>query len=449
MTRLAMMALVALATLLVAVHAVLASRLGVDSDAVIMHFTWVEVVIYGLAAMVVLRDRGGEPTSRRALAGILVIAAVVRFMLLFVDPVSTDINRYIWDGRVQAAGINPYLYVPADPALQALRDDEIYPEINRKTYAHTIYPPLAQAVFFLVTRISESVPAMKAAMVGFEAIAAWAILRLLKLRNLPPTRILLYLWHPLPVWEFAGSGHVDAVAIACVSLGLLAAELRRPALAGIALGGAALVKFFPAVVAPALYRRWDWRLPLAGVVTVVVLYLPYLGAGTKVLGFLSGYGAEEGLADGSGFYPWVLLHHILPGLPPGAAKAYPVLAAAMLAAIGLYVLFRRPASADHDGGRRSGADLAGAFLLATTFTVLTSPHFPWYLAWLVPFLCFMPSLAVVWLTGSATLMYVAGWPPSFAGGSFFYLPFLALLAIDVTICRLRPKAKRHGNTVPV
>ncbi len=451
MTRRALMALVALATLLVAVHAVLASRLGVDSDAVIMNFAWVEVVIYALAVVVILRDRGSDAAaSRRALTGILVVAAILRFMLLFIDPVSTDVNRYIWDGRVQAAGINPYLYVPADPALEFLRDDEIYTEINRKTYAHTIYPPLAQIVFFLVTRISEQVWVMKAAMVAFEAVAAWAILRLLKLRHLPPTRILLYVWHPLPVWEFAGSGHVDAIAIACISLALLAAELRRPFLAGIALGGAALVKFFPVVVAPALYRRWDWRLPLAGLVAVVVLYLPYLGAGRMVFGFLSGYGAEEGFENGTGFYPWIFLKHVVPDLPQGAAKFYPVAAALVLAASGLYILCRRTKTPiENIGVGRRGADIPGAFLLATTFTVLTSPHFPWYLAWLVPFLCFVPSWPVVWLTGSATLMYTLGWPPDFWSGSVFYLPFFALLAVDVTIRRLRPKGKRHGNAVPV
>ena len=67
---------------------------------------------------------------------------------------STDIFRYVWDGRVQAAGINPYRHVPADAALQHLRDDAIYPYINRADYAPTIYPPMAQIVFFLVTRIS-------------------------------------------------------------------------------------------------------------------------------------------------------------------------------------------------------------------------------------------------------------------------------------------------------
>ena len=443
MTRRSLAWLVVLATAMLVVHAVLACRFLEDSDDTIMQFAWIEAVIYALAAWIILRDTGTDAkASRRALAFILVVGTILRLMLVSIDPISTDINRYIWDGRVQAAGINPYLYVPADPHLEALRDEEIYPEINRRDYAPTIYPPLAQMVFFLVTRISETVPAMKAAMVLFEGIGLWAVMRLMAIRNIPSTRILLFAWHPLPIWEFAGSGHVDAIALACVCLALLAAESRRPILAGMALGGATLVKFFPVVVGPALYRRWDWRLPLAGFLTIVALYLPYLGAGKKIFGFLSGYSAEEGLSDGSGFYPIVLLRELVPSVPHALVALYIPFAAVVLAALGIMVLFRRRAG-------ESGADLAGAFVLATAFMVLTSPHFPWYLTLLVPFLCFMPSWPVIWLTGSATLMYIAGWPPDFWGGSLFYLPFFALLAFDVTKRRHRTKDRDHGSFVPL
>src|SRR5262249_46312945 len=70
----------------------------------------------------------------------------------------------------------------------------------------TMYPPTAQVVFYLVTRISEAPIAMKAAMVAFEGLAVWTMLQLLALRGLPRSRILLYAWHPLPLWEFARSG---------------------------------------------------------------------------------------------------------------------------------------------------------------------------------------------------------------------------------------------------
>lgn len=442
MTRRSLGWLVLLATAFLAVHATLASYLFDSDHEPIFYGASIEVALYALACLVVLRDQGTDAAaSRRALVFILIFAAILRLLLLFADPISTDINRYIWDGRVQAAGINPYKYVPADPALSFLRDDEIYPEINRADYAHTIYPPLAQIVFYLVTRISETITAMKLAMVGFEIAAVWAILRLLKSYGLKANRVLLYVWHPLPIWEFSGSGHVDAIAVACVMLALLAAESRRPLLAGIALGGAALTKFFPVVIGPAIYRRWDWRLPLAGAAAMILLYLPYIGAGAKVFGFLGGYADEEGLRDGTGLYPWVLLRHIV-SIPQSAFALYMPIAALILAGLGLYVLFARQRQ-----NKGHGADIAGAFLVVTVYTVLTSPHFPWYFAWVIPFLCFVPYWPVLYLTGSSTLLYIAGWPPSFAGGSLFYGPFVLFVAIDLVIRVIQKKEKRHGHAI--
>lgn len=441
MTRKSLIRLAVVAALLVSVHVALASRLLADDTSLIDRCQPIEVAIYAIAVWIVLRDEGGDrKLRRRAVVLILGVAALLRVIVLPINPVSTDINRYVWDGRVQGAGINPYLHVPADPSLKSLRDDAIYPKINRKEYAPTIYPPLAQIVFYLATRIGESLVVMKAVMVAFEGLAIWALMRLMRAREMTPTRILLYAWHPLPIWVFAGSGHVDAVTIACVSLALLAAELGRPILAGIAMGGAALTKYFPVIVGPAIYRRWDWKLPAAGLATILLLYLPYLSGGGKVFGFLSGYSSEEGYGNGMGLYPWLLAKYLFPGLPAGLLTFYMPAAALVMAVLGLAVLSR---------DRRKGADIEGAFALVLTFTVLTTPHYDWYMAWLVPFLCFVPLWSVIWLTGASTLGWVLHWPSNLLGGSIIYLPFFAILVGEVTIRLLRTKKENHGRPVAV
>ncbi len=122
-----------------------------------------QALLYLVAVWVVLN----RPVDRWTFVIILVCAAGCRLVCLFSPPfLSTDIFRYVWDGQVQAAGINPYRYIPADPHLAFLRDLDIYPHINRRTYAHTIYPPGAQMLFLLITRIGASVLWMKAGMVG-------------------------------------------------------------------------------------------------------------------------------------------------------------------------------------------------------------------------------------------------------------------------------------------
>src|SRR3954467_15419637 len=95
--------------------------------------------------------------TRTGLFVVLGFALAMCLLLVGEEPfLSTDLYRYIWDGRVQAAGINPYAYVPADPALAALRDAAIYPHINRADYAVTAYPPVAQMFFLAVTRVAET-----------------------------------------------------------------------------------------------------------------------------------------------------------------------------------------------------------------------------------------------------------------------------------------------------
>src|SRR5262249_40372183 len=170
---------------------------------------------------VALTWRGGFPP--RMLVAILAVAALMRLGVLVAPPyLSDDVNRYVWDGRVQAAGVNPYRYVPVDPHLAALRDDTIFPNINRSTYAPTIYPPIPEYIFLSPTRVSETVTWMRVTTVFLEVAGVVFLLRLLGLLDLPRERILIYGWHPLALWEFAGSGHIDAAVVAFAALALWA-----------------------------------------------------------------------------------------------------------------------------------------------------------------------------------------------------------------------------------
>jgi alpha-1,6-mannosyltransferase len=396
-----------------------------DIDGFVM-VALVQAAVYLLSVGLVWNRR----TSWRALVVILAVAALSRLLVLCAPPyLSSDIYRYVWDGRVEGAGINPYRYIPVDPHLDRLRDPQIFPRINRSTYAPTIYPPLAEGIFLAVARISQSLVAMKAAMAVFEAITVAALLRLLKAAGLPPGHILVYAWHPLPIWEFAGSGHIDAALIALVVLALWARRQGRAWLAGLALAGATLVKFYPVVLLPAVYRRWEWRLPIAFVVAAVLGYLPFIGAGWGVLGFLPGYVKEEGFtANGSGFFLWSLLQT----LPPCAglsALVYLSIALMILAALAVAVAFTDTPRTDR---------FAGAALLAGAFMFLLSPHYPWYFAWLIIFPCFAPYVSLLWLTNAALLLYLVqvGTPLVREGyrllvESVIYGPFALLAVFDV------------------
>jgi len=127
---------------------------GVAGMVPFLELVVVQSVIYLAVSWLSLRSSD----SRSLLLLGLVFAALFRLAIIFSPPyLSDDIFRYIWDGRVQAAGVNPYRYIPAEEPLAQLRDEEIYTHINRRESVRTIYPPIAQAAFLFITRFSESV----------------------------------------------------------------------------------------------------------------------------------------------------------------------------------------------------------------------------------------------------------------------------------------------------
>ncbi|NPD69893.1 DUF2029 domain-containing protein [Lichenicola cladoniae] len=385
------------------------------------------VVVYLLAVHLVL----GSALPSRAVWIVLAIGLLARGILLPAPPfLSSDIYRYVWDGRVQQAGINPYRYVPADPSLSRLRDTSIFPLINRAAYARTIYPPAAQMVFALVVRISGTVQAMKVAIVGLELAGLYCMMRLLVMAGLPRERILIQAWNPLVIWSFACDGHVDGVAIGLIGLALLARSQRRAGLAGGLLAAAALVKFLPVALAPALARGVPlWRPILTGLVVVVIGYACYASAGHYVLGFLPGYSSEEGLSGGSGF--WLLAGLARLGrLPPWSGTAYIVVVAAGLALLGFWIARGTQRLRDVP---RPADDVVllcrNAAILAAAVTVAISPHYSWYFAWLALPCVVAPVPAVIWLSSAPVLLTLDPFNERFIWPSLVYAPALILAVI--------------------
>lgn len=378
---------------------------------------------YGAAAWLVLR----RDAPAGSLAPIMVVAALMRVIPLATPAfLSTDLYRYVWDGRVQNAGTNPYRYIPSAPELSGLRDADIYPRINRSDYAPTIYPPVAQAIFAAIAALWPSPAGVKAAMLGFEALAILAMLRLLRLAGLPRERVLLYAWQPLWPWEYAGNGHVDAAAIAFVGLALLATARRRDGWAGAALSAAVMVKLLPAVLAPAIWRGRGWRMPAAAAACVVIGYAAYASVGLGVFGFLGGYAREEGLGSGGGVLTVQLAALLIP-LPAWAGAAWLLFAAVILAVLAWPMLF---APDPADASLRLRRIARDALLLGTVTSAALTPHYGWYFGWLAYLGCLAPARSVLWLTAACVLLYLDPVHTELGWSSLIYAPFLLLAIWD-------------------
>ncbi|HKY05089.1 MAG TPA: glycosyltransferase family 87 protein [Blastocatellia bacterium] len=387
--------------------------------------------IYLAACFAVFRRPGrSRRESTIAVALVLLFAALFRAELVGRQPyLSTDTYRYIWDGRVQTAGINPYRYVPSADELAHLREDRVYPKINRADFAQTPYPPVAQAIYYAIYRVYPlSITAFKIAMSLFDLLAILAVMLVLAREGIDPARAVIFAWHPLLIWEGAHSGHVESAFILFIALALLARVYRRYALTGVALGLAAMVKFYPALLLPvfmsssAFNDRAEAPKSLAGwiraawstltsrnnlwvvgafVTTIVVSYLPYLGAGKQVFGYLPNEFREEGYVDQGERYFLLLIIKQFVNLPTWVFMAG---GAVGLACGGVWWLVRRKTSA---------IDVArGAVALIGLFWIVTTPRYSWYYAWILPFLCLVPATAWLYLTGATVLLYLLWFIPN-------------------------------------
>ncbi|MBC7801557.1 MAG: hypothetical protein H7Z10_13120 [Gemmatimonadaceae bacterium] len=383
------------------------------------------------AAIVLIR---GPTLPRQAVWIVLAAALVMRLLVVTAPPLlSTDLYRYVWDGRVQAAGINPYVHLPADPALSQLRDlgtgpTAIYPNINRADYAPTIYPPAAQAIFAAIGLTWPTIWGVKAAMLGFDLLAAVVALGLLHAARRPPVHVLIYAWNPLVVWEFAGGGHIDAAAIALSACALLAAIRCRPGWAGAALAIAVLCKLLPAALFPAIWRRWNWRTPVVCGAVIVAGYACYAGAGWRVLGFLPGYATEEGIGDGAGFFV-LRLAGLLGPVPRWVGSTYLAVAACGLLALAAWVSLRRPLPPDP--AARAIVIGRDALWLGLAVIAALSPHYPWYFTAVAIPAVLTPMPSALWLMLSSPVLYLDHGLDEVIWPAIVFIPFVLLLARDV------------------
>ncbi len=401
-----------------------------------------QAVLCGVLVVCATRIAERSP-ERQALLIIFGFAVLLRLILLVVPPLtSIDIFRYVWDGRIQAAGFNPFSHVPAAPELRALKDSVIFPYVDKAEYAVTIYPPASQIFFFLVTRVHESVLWMKVALVMCEGVTIAAVIALLRRLGKPATRVVAYAWHPLVIWEIANNGHIDAAMTAMMMLAvwLLTLGHRLPAVAVAAIG--ALFKPFAVLLLPAMWRPWDWKSPLVVAIIIVVFYLPYLSAGTGILGFLPTYASEERLDSGSAFWVVEALRWMI-GPLPWAVPLYLGVSLAILGGLVLRAGFRKE--------RPLAVTLKDINALLLAFSFLLSPNHPWYFLMVVPFVALTGSASGWALTIGAFALYdVAPWDPQapfWMRDTAFNLAVLAAMVLSLGQGRIARTGPLFGSPV--
>lgn len=341
---------------------------------------------------------------RRVVITGLILAAIWHIAFLRVPSgVGEDIHRYVWDGRLQRLGYNPYIAVPSDPGVQWLHTPE-----TRNMSSPDLpspYPPGAQLFFRAVTAIHETAFALRLAFVICDFAIAFVLLDILHCSGQGAHLCLAYAWNPLLAIEVAGGGHVDILCALLLVVSVAALRRKWRATAAIALGLAIVVKLLPIVLIPLYWKRIRIRDGALAAIVVGLSYLPFLNHGRIPVGSLGTY-LQSFRFNGPVF---AMLNHVAP------AQLLAGLAALVGLATGIWLR------------SRSSEWSSDLFAWPMAASLLCAPVvFPWYLLSLLPFLTAPSTLLITVWTVSIIATYVE-WHLRTLGHSWGALPAWAMV----------------------
>ncbi len=382
------------------------------------------LMLASIVYLLAIREFFSTPTlPRRVVVVGLVLAALWHFSFLLAQPgPDDDIHRYLWDGRMQRLGYNPYLVVPSDPAFAGLHTPET------RTLNHpdlpSPYPAGAQLFFRAVTAIHESVFALKVAFVVCDFAIVLLLLDIFRRSGQGAQWVLAYAWNPLLATEVAGSGHIDIVGVLLLLVSFAALGRRWRTVAALAFGLAVAVKLLPIVLLPIYWKRVRIRDAALAAVMVGLLYVPFLNHGRISMGSLGTYVQSFRFNDPVfATLEQVVAPKVALGLAVlvGLATAIWQRKRIKSAAPERSPLANQGTSTTEDTGlHRGDATLfplcnsvssvvqASAFAWPMAASLLCAPVvYPWYLLWLLPFMRSASTVPIViWTVSIIPTYYV-------------------------------------------
>ena len=375
------------------------------------------LTVAGIAYLLAVREFFATPKfSKHVAVTGLVLAAVWHIAFLRLPAgADDDIHRYVWDGRLQRLGYNPYFVIPSDPAVKALHTPETL-NLNNPELSSP-YPAGAQLFFRAVTAIHESTFAMKVAFVVCEFAIVFVLLDVLGFTRQAGYLVLVFAWNPLLAVEVAGSGHIDIVGTLLLVVSAAALLRRWRMTAAVALGLAISVKFLPVVLLPLYWKRIRIRDAALAAAVVGLLYVPFLNHGRMPVGSLGKY-VQTFRFNAPVFAE--LARVVPPQLLAGLAVLAGLATAAWLrwrstsAECGAGTPARLPPYAQKQRTKVSAPHewspdqfIWPMFAWPMAASLLFAPAvFPWYLLWLLPFLTSASTLLIILWTVSIIPVYV-------------------------------------------
>jgi alpha-1,6-mannosyltransferase len=347
---------------------------------------FIPLAVAGVTYLLAIRELFYTPEfPKRVILFGLALSALWHFQFLRVPPgLDDDIHRYVWDGRVQRLGYNPYIMIPSDPALASLHTSETRTLNNPEVPSP--YPAGAQLFFRAVTSIHESTFALKVAFVLCDLAIVFVLLDVLRFTRKGAHWVLAYAWHPLLATDVAGSGHIDIVGVLLLLVSVAALVRRWRTVAALAFGLAVSVKLLPIVLLPLYWKRVRVRDAALTAIVVALLYVPFLNHGRIPIGSLDTYVQRFRFNDPV----FATLERVT---APQVVAGLAVLAGFLTA------IWMR---------RKSAEWSSDSFAWPMAASLLCAPVvYPWYMLWLLPFLRSASTVPIlVWTLSIIPTYYV-------------------------------------------
>jgi hypothetical protein len=400
-------------------------------------------LVYFLIIISILKDKLPQNISP---LWFILTGIIFRIVLIPSEPfLSDDIFRYLWDGKIVAAGINPYKFAPTDIHLLEYRDEIVYPNINFPGIA-TSYPPVSQFMFLLNNWLGGSVLSWKLMLLTVEIFLVLIILKLLPKFGLGQNRLLIYFFNPLLIIETYSSGHLEIIGVFFFWLAVYLFYKNFDWNSVIVIALSIMTKFIPLISGiPFLIKKFYRRTSLL-ILTCTLLLIPFMFSGIVPLpglfSYLNRWEFNGGIYQLTTSlmklldvkeYQWMVqnLSGHLEIFYINHALYYKVFVLFILVVVLIDQLNKLRATSRF----RSINFIQRSFILTAVFLLLTPTLHPWYLIWIIPFLIFIPNWSWIGLTLLIQISYfvlkdfalISEWKESLWVLLAQYVPFYLVL----------------------
>jgi rSAM/selenodomain-associated transferase 2 len=310
--------------------------------------------------------------------------ALVARILMAGFPVSDDVNRYLWEGKLVQRGESPYAHT-ADSEVWAEHRDSFWDGMNHKDKG-TAYPPLVLALFAGLNLISYHPWIYKLIFTLADLATLGAIIALLKRRGLPVRNALIYALNPVIILGFSGEAHFDSLFVFLMLAALLANERGKLAWGWVLLGLSIQIKIISVLLIPLFFwkqksARCLWILP--------PLILPSLFFWNDLPNLMSGILHFGGTMSHNGSINHLFIDFF------GTRETASRLSMALLALVVLVVSLR------------ARDVLKGSFIIFGALILLSPTIHYWYLSWVLPFVVIFPALPWLVLFALSGFYFIA------------------------------------------